>query len=215
MKTVLPETITGSPSTRARLLQSAACLFRTRGYAGATTRELASSLGMQSASLYHHMGKKEDLLFELSVSALETVTKQVSAAVLAAEPADRLRELIRAHLNGALAQQDAHAVMLLELRALSSERRAEVVGLRRAYQALVERTLAEGQASNAIRADMPARQLALGLLNLLNWTIFWYRPDGELSPESLADLYARIFLEGAAAAHPPGAGSGDRAGAAR
>jgi len=154
---------------------------------------------MQSASLYHHMGKKEDLLFELSVSALETINKRVSAAVLAAEPADRLRELIKAHLNAALAQQDAHAVMLLELRALSSERRAEVLGLRGAYQALVERTLAEGQASNAIRADMPARQLALGLLNLLNWTIFWYRPDGELSPESLADLFTRIFVEGAAA----------------
>lgn len=198
MKTVLPGTTTGS-ATRDRLLQSAASLFRTRGYAGATTRELASSLGMQSASLYHHMGKKEDLLFELSVSALETITTRVSAAVLAAEPADRLRELIRAHLNAALAHQDAHAVMLMELRALSSERRAEVLGLRRAYQALVERTLAEGQASNAIRADVPAEQLALGLLNLLNWTIFWYRPDGELSPESLADLLARIFIEGAAA----------------
>jgi AcrR family transcriptional regulator len=202
MKTVLPETVAGSASTRDRLLQSAASLFRTHGYAGATTRELASSLGIQSASLYHHMGKKEDLLFELSVSALETITKQVGAAALAAEPADRLRELIRAHLSAALAQPDAHAVMLLELRALSSERRAEVLGLRRAYQAHVERTLAEGQASNAIRTDMPARQLTLALLNLLNWTIFWYRPDGELSPESLADLFTRIFLEGAAA--PPG-----------
>src|SRR3972149_3081913 len=199
MKTVHPGAITRSASTRDRLLQSAASLFRTRGYAGATTRELASSLGMQSASLYHHMGKKEDLLFELSVSALETINKRVSAAVLAAEPADRLRELIKAHLHAALAQQDAHAVMLLELRALSSERRAEVLGLRGAYQALVERTLAEGQASNAIRADMPARQLALGLLNLLNWTIFWYRPDGALSSESLADLFTRIFVEGAAA----------------
>lgn len=199
MKTILPGAIAGSSSTRDRMLQSAASLFRARGYAGATTRELASSLGMQSASLYHHMGKKEDLLFELSVSALETINKRVGAAVLAAEPADRLRELISAHLNAALAHQDAHAVMLLELRALSSERRAEVLGLRRAYQALVERTLAEGQASHLIRADMPARQLALGLLNLLNWTIFWYRPDGELSAESLADLYTRIFVEGAAA----------------
>lgn len=169
---------------------------------------------MQSASLYHHMRKKEDLLFELSVSALKTITRQVSAAVLAVEPADRLRELIRAHLNAALASQDAHAVMLLELRALPRERRTEVLELRDAYQALVQRTLAEGQASNAIRADIPARQLALALLNLLNWTIFWYRPDGELSPESLADLFARIFVEGAAA-RPTQARSRDRVRKAR
>ena len=72
MKTVPPGTIPGSASTRDRLALSAASLFRTRGYAGATTRELALSLGLQSASLYRHIRKKEDLLFEPSVNALGT-----------------------------------------------------------------------------------------------------------------------------------------------
>jgi AcrR family transcriptional regulator len=188
--------------TRERLLQSAALLFRTRGYAGATTRDLAASLGIQSASLYHHIGKKEDLLFELSVSAVENITGRVSAAVLAAEPPDRLRALIRAHLAAALADQDAHAVMLSELRVLSGERRGKVLGLREAYRNLVERTLADGQACNTIRRDRPAKELALGLLNLLNWTIFWYRAGGELSPESIADLMALIFIEGVGTREP-------------
>jgi AcrR family transcriptional regulator len=196
MKSKVSPAIPPLTSTRARLLQSAAILFRTRGYSGATTRNLAASLGIQSASLYHHIGKKEDLLFEMSVTALENITSRVNAAVLAAEPPDRLRALIRAHLAAALADQDAHAVMLSELRALSGERRGKVLGLREAYRNLVERTLADGQACHTIRDDTSAKNLALGLLNLLNWTIFWYRPEGELSPESLADLMSLIFIEG-------------------
>ena len=42
-----------------------------------------------------------------------------------------------------------------------------------------------------------AKELHLGLFNLLNWTNFWYRPDGELSPEQLARLFDRLYLNGA------------------
>jgi hypothetical protein len=34
------------------------------------------------------------------------------------------------------------------------------------------------------------------ILNLLNWTIFWYRTNGELSPENLAELFEIVYLDG-------------------
>ena len=37
----------------------------------------------------------------------------------------------------------------------------------------------------------------LCLLNLLNWTIFWFRPGGDLDADELGNLLASIFLEGA------------------
>ena len=47
-----------------------------------------------------------------------------------------------------------------------------------------------------MRRDVTARNLTLALLSLLNWPIFWFRPDGELTPVALADLLASVFLEG-------------------
>ena len=35
-----------------------------------------------------------------------------------------------------------------------------------------------------------------GLLGVLNWTITWYRPEGTLSPEQIADHFSEMFLEG-------------------
>lgn len=187
----------GGDSTASRLAATAATLFRTKGYAGSTTRELAALLGIQSASLYHHIGSKEDLLYALSMDALHRIQHEVERAIASeTEPGARLRAMIRTHISSALADQDKHATMLIELRALSDARRAQVLGLRDAYETLVRDTIAGAQAAGALRRDVPAKHLALALLNLLNWSIFWFRPGGELTAERLGDLLATLYLEG-------------------
>jgi hypothetical protein len=34
------------------------------------------------------------------------------------------------------------------------------------------------------------------LFGMINWTHTWYRPDGPIGPEQLADLAADLFLHG-------------------
>jgi TetR/AcrR family transcriptional regulator, cholesterol catabolism regulator len=192
-------------STRIQLLRAAAMLFRRNGYEATTIRMLARQLGIQSASLYYHIGKKEDLLYELSVEALREIDAAVGEAVRGAGTAiERLEALIHAHVETALAYQDAHAVMLLELRSLSPDRMQEVIGLRTRYERLVERVVAEAQAADALRGDTAPRLLVLALLNLLNWTIFWYRSDGALSRGELADVLTTLYVDGAGARPPSG-----------
>ena len=54
-----------------RILATAAELFRTKGYAQSTTRELAGMIGLKKASLYHYVQSKEDLLYEISIESLQ------------------------------------------------------------------------------------------------------------------------------------------------
>lgn len=180
-----------------KLVEAAAKLFRQRGYAATTTRQLSSDLGIQRASLYHHISTKEDLLFEISIRSLTHIIDAVRAAAEAAPPEQRMQALIRAHLETALAEQDMHATMLIELNHLTLERRAAVVAKRAAYEQLVAREIAQAQAAGLLRADLSARQLTLALLNLLNWTIFWYRVEGADTAASLAEWMGSLFLHGA------------------
>jgi len=181
------------------LLDAAATLFREKGYAGATTRELASVLGMQSASLYHHIASKDDLLYTLCEEAVQRMLAAARAAVAAEDdPAARMRAVIAAHVCTGLADQDTHATMLGELRSLPPERREQVVALRDEYETLIRDVLVYAQEAGAVRRDISAHDLTLVLLSLLNWPIFWFRPDGDLTPEALAGLLATIFLEGVA-----------------
>src|SRR6266581_4146498 len=162
--------------TAERLFDTAAELFCDRGYAATTTREIAAAVGIQQASLYYHVASKEDLLYQICVSSLEQLLARVESAVSAAtSPLERIRVLARAHLRTVLRHQIRHVTMVNELRALSEPHRAAVLALRKRYADLVRSILEDGQASGAIRTDIPAKYLYLALLNILNWAVLWFR----------------------------------------
>jgi AcrR family transcriptional regulator len=189
------------PATADRLVETAASLFRARGYARSSTRQLGDMLGIRGASLYHHIKSKEDILYEICVRSLTTITADVQAAKdEESEPDERLRAMVRAHLAAALSDRDLHATMLTELRELSPERREDIVRRRAEYEAVIRTELVEDQRQGALRADMDVKYMTLGLLNLLNWTIFWYEPDSGLSPVELADVLFELYFKGTRAA---------------
>ncbi|MHB1910479.1 MAG: TetR/AcrR family transcriptional regulator [Acidimicrobiales bacterium] len=186
-------------STSARLVDTAAALFRRKGYAESTTRELAELLGIRKASLYHHIQTKEDLLYEICITSLRSITEKVTAAGRAAGPETKLGSMIHAHVVEAVQARDMHAVMLSEMRGLTAEHRREVVLLRDKYEKLIYDSVALDQKDGYLRRDIDAKHLTLALLNVLNWTIFWFDPEGDLSAEALGSVLSTVYLEGAAA----------------
>lgn len=185
-------------STASRLLGEAARLFRTQGYARSTIRQLGDRLGIRGASLYHHISSKEVLLYEICVRSLQNITEDFERA--AATPGtfnERIPRLFLAHTERALKERDGHATMLTEFRELSPDHRDEVVRGRARFESLWRTQIEQGQAEGWVRDDIDAKYLTLTLLNMLNWTIFWYEPSAELSPEQLAGIFCSIFLDGA------------------
>src|SRR5436309_3637837 len=53
-------------SRREEILQIAARLFAENGYHGTGIAELGEAVGLGKGALYHHIGSKEDLLYEIS-----------------------------------------------------------------------------------------------------------------------------------------------------
>jgi TetR/AcrR family transcriptional regulator, cholesterol catabolism regulator len=192
---------TASPErTAERVLREGAKLFREQGYAAATTRELARRLGINKASLYYHVAKKEDLLHQICVVAMAQIYEAVSAAVESeSDPAERVRALIGAHLHSTLSELDMHATMMLEMKYLTGQRREEVMDARNRFEGLVGSTVAAAQRAGVIRHDMPASYLRILLLNLLNWPLTWYVPGAGMTPEKLNGYTYELYMNGA---HP-------------
>src|SRR6202034_2468589 len=109
----------------------------------------------------------------ISMASLSEIAAAVTAAAEEAADVDRMEAMIRAHVNAALRDRDMHTTMLTELRALTPDRRAEVLQRRDAYEAMFAAQIVVEQRAGRFRADIDARLITLSLLNLLNWTIFW------------------------------------------
>ena len=75
---------------REQILDAAAELFTTRGYARTSTRAIAEAVGIRQASLYHHFRTKDDVLEALLASTV-TPTLPVAHALLEIEPADAVQ----------------------------------------------------------------------------------------------------------------------------
>lgn len=192
-------------SRRADLLRAAARLFIEKGFAATTTRDIAEAVGMRSGSPFYHFRSKQELLKAAMLSGLEASYERMQAAIAVADsdtpardPEHRLLAMLRAHL-GNLLEGDCTAPMLLgETRALDAADRAEITAAFDRYQQPWQATLDElVKAGKLASATPPVRLLLFGMLN---WTPQWYRADGALSLDELAEASLALLL-GRAANH--------------
>jgi AcrR family transcriptional regulator len=190
--------------TLGKFVRTAAELFSKQGYASTSTRSISTLIGMEKATLYYHVRSKEDLLYLICKSSVETLQGDVYKALEGvACPLQQLAVLIGTHCTSLLRDQTQHATALAEVRALSPERLAEIVGMRKTYQRMIRQIIEAGQKSGCIRADMEPRYLASMLRGLLDRVVEWYQKGGPLGPTELAGYLCEIYLFGALQASKP------------
>ena len=196
---------TGRPRSRAlhrgtlgKFIRGAAELFSKYGYESTSTRDLATVLGMERATLYYHVKGKQDLLYAICRSSIEQLAEDVREATEGiSDPFTQLQVGIQTHMVSLLRDQTQHATALAEARALSPERLAEIVSMRKAYQARARAVLEAGQQAGYIRQDVSSKYLSMMLEGLLDRTVVWFKRNGELNPSELGAALCRVFLEGA------------------
>ena len=88
--------------------------------------------------------------------------------------------------------------MAMEFKALSRPHFAEISNKHKEYSHLLESELDAALEEGALRTDISTKLIRLSLLNILNWTPRWFRPNGTLSASELTSIYERVFWEGVA-----------------
>jgi AcrR family transcriptional regulator len=171
-------------------------LFHANGYAATSIRHIARALDIQGASLYAHVASKEDLLWAIvdrAASAFEQAADRAAAETAGADAVERLAALVEAHVEVVTAAPQRSSVFVTEWRHLSGERRAGIAARRDAYEARFRDTIGDGIAGGAFRTTDPAIA-ATFILTALNGIATWYRPDGRLSADRIADHYVELAL---------------------
>ena len=190
--------------TEERVLREGARLFRKKGFAETTTRELAAAVGVQSASLYYHVKTKEELLYRICDHGYDLMFSAVSEATEGiVEPLAALRAGVHAHLRTAIDNRNVYLTTLAEMRSLTPKHRQAITVKREQYADLLVTLMERAQAAGQIRSDIKANHLILILRNTLSWTLFWFDERGDLTIDELADIMIDLFLHGAEAERSP------------
>lgn len=189
-------------STRERVRQAAVKLFAAKGFHGTGIRDLAQEAELSSASLYHYMGTKEDLLVAImseSLRRLLDAAEETTAGLT--DPASRLGTLVALHVLAHAIQPDDTRVVDNEVHALTAGARAEVVGLRDAYERLWADAIDDGVAAGIFHTGQPS-VTRLALLEMCSGVARWYSPRGPLNLDQLASHYAELAMRALDCASP-------------
>jgi AcrR family transcriptional regulator len=182
--------------TREKILEAAAHIFSEKGYHAASMQDIARSVNLQKASLYHHVSSKQEILLELLDQALDILIIRIGeVASLNIPPEEKLRKAIHVYLESLLEQRELSAVLLFEHRSLDAELKSRHLPRRDRFETIWRGMIQEGVFAGIYECDDPA-QATRALLGVMNWTITWFKVDGLLSVKNISDQYANLFFQG-------------------
>lgn len=119
---------------REEILKASAELFGEFGYKGTSTRQIAERVGMRQPSLFHHFGKKENILIALVQEGGAKILNYIDNVDYQADPSIQLYELMTFdafylmtepyRINKLMSMPEVHQG---ELKGVVQEKRARVI----------------------------------------------------------------------------------------
>ena len=188
------------PARQDQVRAAALRLFKEKGYHATSMRDIAEAVGINKGSLYSYIKSKEDLLIPVFEQAQGVLTSQIEAIAADASltPTQKLRRAIHAHVTAVADNLDVLTVYLSEWRQLASESLATNRRQRETYARLFHQILRDGIDSGEFR-DTDTRIVMLGMIGMCNYLFRWYRPDGRLTPDEIADELIEMVMRGVSA----------------
>ena len=186
--------------SRQEILRTAARLFQQRGYDATSMNDVAAALKLSKGGLYHHFQSKDEILYEIMNHAMEITQDRVLNPVRSiANPEDRLRALIRLHIEVVLSPRDREiTVMLHENHPLPPALRKRINARKKDYIHFLESLMTEVQnkAQHQTKGKVSPRAAAFALLGMINWIYQWYKPEGELQARNLVPQFTDLIFGG-------------------
>lgn len=178
------------------ILRAAAKIFNERGFHNTSVADVAEALGVSKPFLYYYLKNKDDMLFECSRLATEELHAM-------------LDEVRRAKLNGwerlvqlftgyARVMTSDFGICLIRNTApgtLPDPSREKLWVGRRRLNREVEQVIVQGIADGSIRRCDPVT-LSFAVFGAFNWITYWYRSNGPLTPDEIAERFLELFAHG-------------------
>lgn len=181
--------------TKERILRVAAELYASKGYHGTGMAELSEAVQIGRGALYWHIGNKEQLLFEISISQLGNLIDGAQQVMDSDEaPADKFRVLAARLVENIASHQPEWTVFFREFYALTGDRREKILAERRRYEALWLDLFDEAVSRGAFTPVDSV--LVKGILGMFNYSYLWYDASGTMTPEKIASVFSEAILSG-------------------
>ncbi|MFF5126446.1 TetR/AcrR family transcriptional regulator [Streptomyces syringium] len=185
----------GGRAVPQRLLAAATRLFADQGYDRTSVQEIVEAAGVTKGALYHYFGSKDDLLHEVYARVLRLQQERLDALADSDAPVEqRLRDAAADVVVTTIENLDDTKIFFRSMHHLAPEKDKQVRAERRRYHERFRALVEEGQRSGVFSAATPADLVVDYHFGSVHHLSSWYRPDGPLRPQQVAEHLADLLM---------------------
>lgn len=185
------------------LLERAAEVFAARGFANTTLQDIADAAKVGRTTLYHYFKSKDEFLTALVEDVTITASRRMRTIRMKAEvsPSERLRRAALTQLEWLLERPNRFKVLVRDEHTLPPEILRRHEGAKREVLAEFTAIIQAGIDSGEFR-DGPARVMALSVIGMCNWSVWWFNPKGAMTPAQIGEMIAEMAVRAVRRAEP-------------
>ena len=176
------------------IINTAARLFKEKGYSAVTMRDLATAMGIKAASLYNHISSKQEILKEIIISLAEEFTSGMDEIMSSKSKClEKLRAVITLHIK--ISSQNIFGMASLNNDWMHLEDQLDYyLKLRLDYETNFRNIIREGIKKDEL-VDGDPDVMLFSMLSTLRSLYIWM-PKKDLDSEKLADSLSQVLIEG-------------------
>ena len=183
-------------SIKDKILTNAAELFRKKGFAAASVRELAEALGIEAPSLYNHIGSKAELLQEICFEVAKDYTFHMEKVLSSKKnAAEKTADIIRFHVRKLSTDFDKVFVSEHEWKRLPQKFLEDFLAQRKLYEKNMIDIVKEGIEKKIFKKILPSI-VVLAILSAVRGLELRQRHKNEFTIEELEDTMIQHLLHG-------------------
>lgn len=186
----------GLRKTKELLIEKGIDFFYEKGYSRSSVRDIVKAADVTNSALYTYFHNKEELLYQIIKKEGEDLLSILAEIEKRHEhPLDRLKWAILTQICKCQEKKKEVKIYLDELYQLNQGLKTEISEQHRMIFEFYKKQFSDLEKLGLLRVTSKALA-SFACLSIINWSYRWFREDGELSIEQVANKLIDLFFYG-------------------
>jgi len=178
------------------ILKKAAQMFREKGFAATSMRDLAETVGIEAASLYNHIRSKNEMLESICFDVANRYTMFMDELESSNQSSiKKIETLLRFHIKQMIDFFEEVIVCDREWKHLEEPYLSNFHSQRRTYRKRFALIIEQGIKGGEIK-KIDAPTVVIIMLHAVNGIESWHRSNARISAQELEDNMVVIMIDG-------------------
>lgn len=171
-------------------------MFREKGFAATSMRDLAETVGIEAASLYNHIRSKNEILEAICFDVANRFNQNIDSLETESHNSiPRVEKLLRFHIGQMIENYEEVYVSDREWKHLEEPYLSNFQSQRRSYRKKFASIIQNGITKGEIR-NIDAPTAVLIILHAVSGIESWHRSKARINAEELENNMVMIMIDG-------------------